>query len=307
MPSAAFLAFEESLLHTDPRVFVYDLDALARLPVWEVPAAHALLDTRIRAGDIRAIETALAAGYADLTPAVTSQLDAPHPAVREAVARALTRLTGASDMIARVIANLRSANTDMRINAAQELARTRTVAARLALREALSDAESIVRAHAWAGLLEQLDLAALKAVRHSPLGVLTVQLYTELPSVRLAAAAEASAILQQIEAGASPADLGLAGTGADDPPALAPFIASLDSDYPAIDVAAIFMLDAPHRAWANAIVAAALERRDARAITARLALDAHWAVPALLDAAAGADDLAFADQANAVALQLGAP
>lgn len=307
MPSEAFEAFEASIRHPDPRLFIYDLDALARLPINEVPAAHAILDARIRAGDLRAIETALEAGYVGLTAALKGQLDSGSAPAREAAARALANLTGAPDVVARVIAALRTGPTDVRIQAAHELARTPTVAARGALREALADAEAIVRVHAWKGLLEQLDLEELAAVRHSPLGVLTVRLYTDLASVRTAAATEAGVIVERIEGGESPEDLALDGTDPGEPPEVARFVATLHADQPEIDLASMQALDPPHRAWADAVLVAALVPGDVRAARALVDLGATWAIPALLDAAARADDVAFADVATAAARRLRAP
>ena len=249
MPSEAFLAFEASLEHTDPRVFVYDLDALRRLPAGELPAVQAILDARIRAGNVRAMETALAAGYVGLVPALTTQLDVANAAVRDASARALASLTGAPDAIARVIADLRAGPTDIRIQAAHELARTRTRAARAALRGALVDPEAIVRAHAWMGLVGQLGVADLAEVRPSPLGVLVVRLYTGLTSVRLAAAATASALFERLDAGQTAFQLGLDVSTGTEPAAVGPFVDSLDVDLPAIDVAAVRSLDGGWRAW----------------------------------------------------------
>ena len=52
----------------------------------------------------------------------------------------------------------------------------------------LADAEAIMRVHAWNGLVDQLGLADLEAVRQGALGVLRVRLYTGLASVRTVAA-----------------------------------------------------------------------------------------------------------------------
>lgn len=209
-----------------------------------------------------------------------------------------------TDATSRAFASLREGHTDARINAAHALARTRTVEAREALRAALSDAETIVCWHAWTGLLEQCGLGAMLGVRHSPLGVLTVQLYTNLPSVRSAAAVAAREILARIEAGESPRELGLEGTHPGDPPEVARFVASLDADRPAIDLDAVRALPVAHRAWAEAILVGALARQDPRAIRALVDLGATSAAPALRDAAARAYDPSFGDLARAAAESL---
>ena len=67
----------------------------------------------------------------------------------------------------------------------------------------LADAEAIVRVHAWNGLVDQLGLADLEAVRH---GALRVRLYTDLASARTVAAHDLRVLFERLETGASPAN-----------------------------------------------------------------------------------------------------
>ena len=70
----------------------------------------------------------------------------------------------------------------------------------------LADAEAIVRVHAWNGLVDQLGLADLEAVRHGALRVLRVRLYTDLASARTVAAHDLRVLFERLETGASPAN-----------------------------------------------------------------------------------------------------
>jgi hypothetical protein len=282
MPSAAFESFRASIDRPDPRALTYDTAALARLDADERRLAEAILSDRIRAGDVRAIETALAADLDAAVPALQTRAADLRPDVRDAALRALARLTRADDVIARLTGELRAGELPIRINAAYELARSDHPVAQAALLQALDDAEPIVRVHAWGGVLRHRSLTAYDQ-RHTPLGAIKTRVVNRLPSVYHRGASELRALLVGLGLGATPASLGLEASAVADPAAIDAFVSSLPADHPTINTDAIARLDAPHRAWAIGVVLGALARSDRRAPGALAALAVPEALEALAD------------------------
>jgi HEAT repeat protein len=272
--------FEASLETMDPRELTYDVAALRDLPDDERARAAVLLAERIAAGDVRAIETALATPLPELEPNIGALGPGASGPAREAAARALARF-GDLDALDELVARLATGHPMVRINAAYELAQSDEPVAMAALLRALVDTDVIVRVHAWHGLNRHYGLEPLGEVRHSPLGTLFVLVCTNVPASMARGADAFREIAARLEAGATPAELGLdVPTPPDDAPVDA-FVASMRDDASPIDVGAVQAMGPLHRAWAVAIIIAAAERKDPRVSAAVEALGEPWALDAV--------------------------
>jgi hypothetical protein len=280
MPSADFESFRSSVDRPEPRSLTYDVASLERLGDDERRLAEAILSDRIRAGDVRAMETALAAGVDAAVPALHTQTSAARPDIRDAALRALARLTNADSVIAKLVTELRTAETPIRINAAYELARTDHPLAEAALVGSLDDPEPIVRVHSWNGVLSKRGLTAYDQ-RHTPIGAIKTRVVNRLPSVYRQGAADLRALLAGLALGATPDQLGLTRGVLVDPAAVEAFVSSLGAGSPAYDTDAVGRFDAAHRAWAVGVLLGALARADERAPPALAALGVKEAVPAM--------------------------
>lgn len=246
-----------------------DPAALRALGFRERGLAIERLRQRIAAGDVSAAEAALAADYSELTIVLRNPNPVDGPARRRA-AQALTRFAHA-DPLVRLTARLEDGHSIVRINAAYDLGRHDEPAAVEALARALTDDETVVRVHAWNGLLRRFGLEPLKEPRHGPLGVLFVHLASGIPGVVRQGAERVRALVSQLSAGATAAELGLDAPTLPDDAHVEAFVASMRDPARPIDVAAVRAMDSQHRAWAIAMIFAATAHPDARA---QLALDA---------------------------------
>lgn len=281
----------------DPRSFTYDTAAFSELSGLErTHVAHQLLEMA-RSGDVRAIETLAQIPWPDAIPDLEALLTSPRPATRAATHRALARLRGAPNDVARVVDDLSDSN-NLSIDAAFELAQRDDPASRAALIKALDADEPVVRMHAMEGLIRSLDLAHLKCDR-SPLDAMAARLFNTLDCIRHPAAHAMRSVLQAVIDGATPDDLGLVYVPSPDPAPLQRFLHATDH---APD--AIIALGPHDRAWAEAILLGEISRRDALAPVAAVAVglaDAAMALREVLrrDTDASRPDDAFTHAAHA--------
>lgn len=272
--------FEASLETTDPREITYDVSALRDLAGEERAQAVALLADRIAAGDVRAIETALATPLPELAVAIGALGPGAAGPAREAAARALARF-GDLGALEELVARLATGHPIIRINAAYELSKSDEPIAVAALLRALVDTEVIVRVHAMEGLNRHYGLSALAEVRHSPLGTLFVLVCTDIPVVTARGADAVRAIAARLDAGATATELGLDVPPPPDDAPVDAFVASMRDDASPIDVGSVQAMSPLHRAWATAIIVAAAERKDPRVPAAVAALGEPWAIDAI--------------------------
>lgn len=210
----------------DPRSFTYDTAAFSELSGLErTHVAHQLLEMA-RSGDVRAIETLAQIPWPDAIPDLEALLTSPRPATRAATHRALARLRGAPNDVARVVDDLSDSN-NLSIDAAFELAQRDDPASRAALIKALDADEPVVRMHAMEGLIRSLDLAHLKCDR-SPLDAMAARLFNTLDCIRHPAAHAMRSVLQAVIDGATPDDLGLVYVPSPDPAPLQRFLHATD-------------------------------------------------------------------------------
>lgn len=279
--SPAFQAFLEGLaLPPSHAELHYPLQAVPAFSAADHQAAAALLIERIQENsDIRAVYTVAALGYRQAEAAVLAATEAASPVLRGAAQVALARLQGDTASLVGLQESLHSAQEGIRNGAAYELSRLLRLDASWILLEALVDPVMGIRVHAMEGLLRQLGLEALAEPRESPLSTLQVRLYTTLSTIYLPAAAQIRVLFVQLLQGASPESLGLVYVPASNPIWVTQFVRSMLRPEYRVDVLALF--GPPERAWADAIILAALERQDARAVRALVALGAHEAVDVL--------------------------
>jgi HEAT repeat protein len=267
-------------LEADPREFTYDVAALRAMAGDERARAVEQLVARVAAGDVRAIETAIAVPLPELEASIRALGPSASGPAREAAARALARF-GDRDAVVELVSRLERGHPMVRINAAYELARSDDRLATEGLLRALTDTESIVRVHAWEGLVRRLGLEALATVRHSPLGTLFVLVCSDVPASVARGAERFTSIARRIGEGETPAQLGLDVPLPEDDVAVDSFVASMRDDERPIDVEAVRAMDPLHREWAIAIVVAAAGRGDPRVGAALAALDVAWAIDAV--------------------------
>lgn len=261
----------------------YPLQAVQGFSAADHQAVAELLMRRIQDdGDVRALYTVAALGYRQAEAVVLAATQAASAVVRGAAVVALARLQGDGGSLASLQESLHHPQQGIRNGAAYELSRLLRLDASWILLEALVDPVMEIRVHAMEGLLRQLGLEALAEPRESPLSTLQVRLYTQFSSVYLPAARQLRELFVQILQGVSPAMLGLIYTPASNPIWVTQFVRSMLRPEYRVDVLAL--LGPPERAWADAIILAALERQDARAVRALVALGAHEAVDVLREA-----------------------
>lgn len=278
--SAFLLALEQPPSHAE---LSYPLQAVQGFSAADHQAAAELLIGRIQENsDIRAVYTVAALGYRQAEAAVVAATQAASPVLRGAAVVALARLQGDAGSLDGLQESLHSPQEGLRNGAAYELSRMLRLDASWILLEALVDPVMGIRVHAMEGLLRQLGLEALAEPRESPLSTLQVRLYTQFSTVYLPAAAQLRTLFVQILQGVSPESLGLIYVPASNPIWVTQFVRSMLRPEYRVDVLAL--LGPPERAWADAIILAALERQDARAVRALVALGAHEAVDVLNEA-----------------------
>ena len=282
--SPAFNAFLECLTQPpSPKELHCPLQVFRSLSEAERRQAVAILAERIREhSDIRAIYTVGLLGDPLAEAALRAAAQSGSPLVLGAAQVALARLLGESSDLEGLHQSLQSAEIGARTVAAAELARMQRLDASCLLLGVLSDPEMVIRVHALEGLLRQLGLDKLAEPRESPLSTLQVQLYTQLSTVYLPAAHRIRELFTQILQGISAPALGLNYEPQSDPAILKRFVKSMLQ--PQYDLELLAKLKGPERAWADALIVAALERQDPRAARALARLNARHAVPVLREA-----------------------
>lgn len=284
MTSDAFTRFKAGIpLPADPTSLTYDIDAFQALEGPERAQAVALLLERISLrSDVRAMNTAAVLKLSEAEAALRAQSESTQPYRRGAALRAINAITGAASDREALTRDSTQAPTSVRLMNAFHLSRSDNPEDAQALRPALYDKERITRGHAVNGIYRLTGLDALNTARQSVLGTIRVRLFTDLPSVYRRAADELNELLFQMDTGAAVDELGLEYIPDPDPAPMADFFAS--AQQPEYDLDALRRMTPQDRDWSEAMLVAALQRREAKAARALAELPVPWALDALLDA-----------------------
>lgn len=316
MPSSDLTALLDEL--RDPsaipdREETYDLARGRTLSAGEREAYASALAEQIAKDDGRAALTAAALGLQGAVDALLAKADAPGW-FGLSVRRALARLGHGDKVIERLAQDAKDPGSVTRFGALMALADAGTSRSRPAVEAlitALGDPEPLVRTQAFKSLVGVLGVerygrnAANDDVElRSPLQRLDLLLGAKLAALREPARAELTRIAHGILDGRTPESLGL------------PYVESVPRDVmlrlgrslfnPTADLPLreLETLTGADRAYAESLIAKALDREVERAPAALAALQATWTLPALQEAAAASSDAAFKQAVEAAIRQL---
>ncbi|MCB9736672.1 MAG: hypothetical protein H6745_29185 [Deltaproteobacteria bacterium] len=298
--SAAWRRFEASLGEAGPTDEIYDVAAFEALGESERQDALDALVERAEDGDGVAAQTLGVVGDDRVVHALEGIVARPDGA-RRAAMRALSRLGHGARFVPELVAELKQGGLYGSVNAVQQLGWIGTKEAFDGLLEALSARDSTVRSVAVDALLELTGLAASEKTAsgdddpRTPIGRLRLLLDADLAALATEAGAAFRDLFEKARGGADAKALDLVYDGGTDGFREA-FGKALRDPSAALPLDLVRSATPHDRAWAEALLAVALQREDERAPAALAALDASWAVPALDEARQDAiEGFPFAD------------
>jgi hypothetical protein len=270
----------------------YDLALAAGLDAVERTTFVSRLIDAARAGDARAVLTLGYIDAAETLPALQVLARARDPLAPTA-RRALVLLgRGAEIVDERANDALHSPLVMTRVAAVMDLPKIGGEIAIHALRQALADQDSTVRALAWDGLVQIFDLG--RHIRNPETGKRELTTHVELLRVLLGSdisafvkvgADEMCEIVDKLAAGASPASVGIAWSPKPAPDVFDRIRLALFDPEVAFPLDEIATLTGVPRRWAEMMLAMRLEEQDRRVPAAMARLGAEWTVPALEEVA----------------------
>jgi HEAT repeat protein len=219
-------------------------------------------------------------------------------------------LTGDESAVAPIVRTLHDGETYARVDAAAALRDFATPVVEDALYEAVDDPDKLVRANAVDSLLAQTGLGEWDTVAGRGIGLLGLRLRSRFASVRRDAIADLRRLASAKRAGATPAELGLPVGPVERSAAATRVQQSIISKAGTgpwaqdFDLEALGQLTGDEREWAVYSLLLLLERGDARAVRALVAMNAEEAREPLRELAGDASgDLAVAIERGLASLR----
>jgi hypothetical protein len=267
----------------DPKLLVYDLDRFEQLSGDERDRAVALLVQRLDEADARAAQTLGAAGLVEAVPALEAHTAHANASFRASVNRALARLTGSDEALARVAADIAAGDPVQAAFSAFSLAEIDAPEAVRGLLEGLGAPFLPTRVNSFRGLVKRFGVAAYTEPIQAPLWAWYLLLGTEFPSAIERGAEALRTLFQALSQGRSADELGLAYAPCDED-LVARVWTSLQDESADIDTEAARRLTGQNRLWAENQIVNRLTWKDPRAADAIAELRLDWALPALREA-----------------------
>ncbi len=253
---------------TQSNIDGYDLEALAHVVGDERVRAEDILLERLDQGDGRAVDAlAFIHSTRALLPLQKKLSKSVGAHLRVAAALAMHRLGEDSGLDA-VICGPRNGWVIEKMAAASALASFAGPQAEAALLDALTDPEDDVKAGALSALVTRYDLTNYQGSFKQPLGLMYARVASPLATVRSDALAELRALFASLNAGRSPAELGLTLVANDEADPLRGFVASQQNpDAPALSLDGLESLSPPERKWVEDLLTVRMVN-DPRAVLA---------------------------------------
>ncbi len=249
-----------------------------------------LMETSLR-GDTHAILTLAHMGAMEALPMLQAAAKSGDPWAQTA-RRALVILGHGAEVVQEVANDAVHGRAKMgRVAAVLDLPKIGGPIAIAALEDALADPEDAVRMLAWEGLVDVFDLRKLirspegKAEMSTDLELQQALLSSDLPAFVRIGIAGMRALVEKLQAGATPQSLGIAWAPDPNPELFQTLRLALfdtDATFPVDEIA---KLKGTPRQIAEMMIAMRLESADPRVPEALTRLDAAWTVPALEEVA----------------------
>lgn len=277
-----------------PTEDAYDLSLARSLSSCERDLLIDELVKQGRAGDPRALMTL---GYIDAKRAIPDLLALAGQRDRLSfwARRALVELGRGADVFDGLAHDAQRGSSLQRVSAYRDLARLGGPDALSVIAQGLSDADALVRSQAFESLVSALGVTEYmqspsgETEFNSPLKRIDLLVSSELTPLSAVGARQMQEIVARLTAGSSAQAAGIVYQQTAPPDFGERVAAALRDDQAPIPVDDIRRATGHDRAWAEAFLAVALERKQPRVVEALVDLGAAWTLPAMEAASAGVD------------------